>query len=555
MPNYPDMNSNPKTGLTVVLAAIAALLFQTNDAHADEARSRISPGAISAHLRFLADDLLEGRETGSRGYDIAARYVAAQFAAAGLEPASDDGSFFQQVAFKSARLIRERSTMAIDDDPQPLLAGRDHQLRPSLVDPTVDLRAPVVFAGFGVVAPELDRDDYAALDVKGAIVLLVTGAPPSFSNTQRAYYSGTRVKEEIAAARGAVGVLYLKSLTDERRRPFARAASEPEMTVMRRLDSSGTPAEVNHGIRAAGGISIDVARGLFKHAPQPVERVLADAEQGISAHFPLGVSVSIHTETEHGSARSANVLARLPGSDPSLRNQHVVLSAHLDHLGNHGPADDPIYNGALDNASGVACLLEIARTSAALPRAPRRSILFAVLTGEEKGEQGSAHLAEHPPARVELVADVNMDMFLMIHPVADLVMFGGEHSSLGPLTERIVRATGFGLSPDPAPEEVRFVRSDQYSFVRQGIPAVTLKAGSKSSDPSIDGGKRSTDWLRTIYHSPKDDLSQTFDYPSAARYARTNMLLVLAIANSRKPPAWNRGDFFGNRFPEPRRGK
>jgi hypothetical protein len=412
----------------------------------------------------------------------------------------------------------------------------------------VDVSAPAVFAGFGIVAPELDRDDYAGIDVRGKIVVIITGAPATFPHNQRAYYSNARVKEDLAAAHGAIGVVSVKSNPDELRYPFEKAARQSDMVAMKRLDR-GQPADYTPQLRGLASVSRAAAQRLFAHAPQSVEKILAEADKGRTQSFPLKLNVSIRTASAFDTVRSENVVATLPGADETRRDEYVVLSAHLDHLGEHdGPGGDQIFNGAFDNASGVACLVEIARAFASMPEPPARSILFAAFTGEEKGEEGSGMLAQHPPVRGSIVADINMDMFLMLYPVKDLVPFGGEHSSLGETAKEAATAMGFEISPDPNPEEVRFIRSDQYSFVREGIPAIILKAGSKSIDPAIDGEKLSREWLRTIYHTPKDDLSQPMDFASGVRYAQTNFLLALAVANDPMRPAWNVGDFFGDRF-------
>jgi hypothetical protein len=541
----------------LVLAATtslhAASPLQPLDAESSAAKDRIKPAAIAAHIRFLANDLLEGRETGSRGFEIGAHYVAAQFAAAGLKAAGDDGSFFQKIDFRSARLIADRSSMSIHDGGTvtTLAPKVDVLIRPDFARDLVDVRAPAVFAGFGIVAPELSRDDYAGIDVTGKVVVYITGAPATFPHNQRAYYSNAQVKEELAAARGAIGVVVLKSNPDELRYPFEKAARQSDIVSMKRLEG-GQPADFTPHLRGIAALSRAAAQRLFAHAPQPIEKVLAEADKGQTQSFPLNLSVSIRTASAFDTVHSENVVATLPGADPSLRDEYVVLSAHLDHLGEHGPGSDEIFNGAFDNASGISCLIEIARAFASMPVAPARSILFAAFTGEEKGEEGSGMLARHPPVRGSIVADVNMDMFLMLYPVKDLVPFGGEHSTLGETAKAAAGAIGFELSPDPNPEEVRFIRSDQYSFVREGIPAIILKAGSKSSDPAIDGEKASREWLRTIYHTPKDDLSQPMDFDSGARYAQANFLLTLAVANDPMKPRWNVGDFFGSRFGAPR---
>jgi Zn-dependent M28 family amino/carboxypeptidase len=316
------------------------------------------------------------------------------------------------------------------------------------------------------------------------------------------------------------------------------------------LDTSGNPVDTVESLRGSASLSGETAARLFDGATIPLDRLLADAENGVAHSFPLAATASMKTFTRFAQMRSENIIGVLPGSDATLRDEYVVVSAHLDHLGDHPPANggDGLYNGAYDNGSGIACLIEIARSLAAGPR-PKRSVLFVALTGEEKGEQGSEYFVHFPPVpKRQLVADVNMDMFLMIYPVGDVVPLGGEHSSLGAMAATAAHAAGFVVSPDPYPEEVRFIRSDQYSFVKAGIPAIHLKPGNKSTDPSIDGAKLTRDWLRTIYHSPKDDLSQRFDFPSGARYAETNLRLVRTIADAPSRPSWTSGDFFGEKF-------
>ena len=526
------------------------LLLATNVAAAGDdlaaARVRIAPQAIAAHMRFLASDLLEGRESGSRGFDIGAQYVAAQFEAVGLTPVTPD--WLQPVPMRSAMVDEAQSSFAIDG--VALAARKDYLLRPDWLREANGVDgASVVFAGFGVVAPELGRDDYAGIDARGKVVLLLTGAPSSFPTDQRAYYSSGDTKAAEAAKHGAVGTITLRSMTDEVRYPFARQAEQTAAASMRALDAAGRPFDVLEPIRVAASISRAAAARLFAGAPVTIDEVLQNAEQGKTTSMALAPKVSMHVASRFADARSANVVGMLRGSDPKLRDEYVVLSAHLDHLGNHAHASgDPIYNGAFDNASGIACIIEIARAFAALPVKPRRSLLFVAVTGEEKGEQGSLAFARTPPVRGTLVADINIDMFLMLFPMKDLVAFGAEHSTLGALGDRAAQANGFTISPDPTPEEVRFIRSDQYSFVRQGIPAIILKAGEQSADPKIDGRTVTRNWLRTIYHSPKDDMAQTIDFASGARYAQTNFLLAWYAANGDAKPTWTSGDFFGALF-------
>ena len=512
---------------TIALAIVTLLAATSRDP-----QTAIHENAIAAHMRFLASDLLEGREPGTRGFDVAAEYVAAQFESIGLKTS------YQPIAFRSAKLIEEQSAFAIDG--QPLTIRQDVLLRPNFRRPATDVSAPVVFAGFGISAPELHHDDYAAIDVHGMIVLILSGAPPNFPADQRAFYSGSRLKDRNAAAHGAIGVLTLNTITDEKRYPFEKRAQQSGIPPMLYLDG-GRPGDAVEGIGVAASVNRETAEKLFAAGPLSVDSVLADAEKSISHAFPLPRSVTARTVSQFTELKSGNVVGILPGS----ANEYVVVSAHLDHLGNHPPVNggDPIYNGAYDNASGIACLIEIARALHSEP-APKRSVVFVAFTGEEKGDQGSEYFARHSPLNGPIVADVNMDMFLMLYPVGDLVALGGEHTTIGAMARTAASAAGFEMSPDPFPEEVRFIRSDQFSFVEEGIPAIHLKPGNKSLDPKIDGAAVTRDWLRRVYHSPADDMNQKFDFASGARYAETNLRLVRAIANAPERPQWKPGDFF-----------
>lgn len=502
------------------------------------AAQQISPRAIQAHMRFLADDLLEGRETGTRGFDVAAQYVAAQFQAAGLQTS------MQPVAFRTARVAEQ----AMRIDTTALTAHKDFILSPSFDQATVDVTGAVVVAGYGIVAPEFHHDDYKLIDVRGKIAILLTGAPAGFPTDQRAYYSASTLKLRSAAEHGAIGVLFLNSRIDERRSPFERIAQQSAMTSMRYVEANGKVADAT-SLRFSGRISHDAAAQLFARSEISVDTMLREAEQNTTYSIALKPSVTIHLQSDLGEAKSENVIGILRGSDTRLRHEFLVLSAHLDHLGNHQRAgtNDTIYNGAQDNASGVACVIEIARALAKHP--PRRSVIFVAFTGEEKGEQGSRYFARHPPvAKSAVVADVNMDMPLMLYPLADLIALGGEHSSLGPAAQRAAAAQKLSISPDPLPEEVRFIRSDQFSFVQEGIPAIHMKSGPHSADPKVDANAATREWLRTIYHTPADDMSQHLDFVAGAKYAETNLRLVRDLADAPQRPKWNRGDFFARTF-------
>ncbi|HXI13551.1 MAG TPA: M28 family metallopeptidase [Thermoanaerobaculia bacterium] len=509
------------------------------------------PEAIGAHIRFLADDSLEGRSTGSRGFAIAARYVASQLAAAGCQAGGDTGTFFQTVKLRRVELVPSGSsvTLTTAQGVVDLLPGRDYVMSGDPVREKSFVRAPVVYVGYGIVAPELEHDDYDLIDVKGRIVVFLSGAPERFPADQRAFHGSARTKELTAVARGAVGTLSFRSPVDESRISWEGVQRQYGAATMRWLDSSGRPSDVSPELQGSAVLSRRGAEKLFPAAPRTVDQMILEATGGIGRGFAVPVEASITKVSSHSSVQSSNVIGVIPGADPALRHETVLFSGHLDHLEPSAGGGDSVYNGAYDNASGVAVMLEIARKFGAASLRPARSIAFVALTGEEKGLLGSDYLARTVPKPLgRIVANVNMDTLLMLYPIVEVVAHGAEHSTLGPVAERAARRVGLTVVPDPSPEEVRFVRSDQYSFVKQGIPAISIKAGTRSGDPGLDGRVLNRAWQRTVYHTVDDDLSQTFDLASGVRYAQLGFLIGEEVASRREPPKWNAGDFFGERF-------
>jgi Zn-dependent M28 family amino/carboxypeptidase len=546
---------NPALAFVCALALPAASFAQPADTPESTALARIRPEGIRAHMRFLADDLLEGRGTGSRGYELAAKYVAARFEALGLTPAGAAGGYFQPVPLLRIATVEPRCSLALlrDGKRTELKFGQDYFLFSSyLAAPDLEVTAPLVFAGFGVSAPELGYDDFRGLDVRGKIVVSLSGAPAALPQDQRAYYSSTQLKLDQAVARGAVGALGILTPADAKRLPWEMLQRVIKSPSYRWLRDDGLPYSARAQLRAIGVLSRTAAESLFTAAPHTLDEVFKAAEAGQPPAFALPVAASAHTVSERSRAASPNVAALLRGSDPTLRDEVVVLSAHLDHLGIGEPvAGDSIYNGAYDNASGVAALLEMANAFASLPVPPRRSLLFLAVTGEEQGLQGSEYFVHHATVpRDKIVADLNFDMFLMLYPLHDVVAYGAEHSSLGPLTEQAARRLGLAVSPDPAPEQVRFIRSDQFSFIREGIPSLFLSPGFQSDEPA-GGGPAVLQWLQTTYHQPSDDMSQTFDFASGAKFVQLNFLIAYQAAQETAAPRWNPGDFFSARHAEP----
>jgi hypothetical protein len=381
--------------------------------------------------------------------------------------------------------------------------------------------------------------------------VMLRGAPPRFPSTERAYFSDSLVKAQNAAAHGAVGIIAIQPPEMFERYKWSWIVPQIRAGSLHWLEPKGIPADAVPEIRAAALMNESGASALFAGAPKTLPEVFAALHESKPASFILPVRVKIHTVSRHTPAESRNVIAKLTGSDPKLAQEYVVFTAHLDHLGVCRPAEeDTICHGAWDNASGTSAVLEVARAFSSLPQAPRRSILFILVTGEEKGLRGSDYFAHFPTVPIEnIVADVNIDgVGGLLWPNKDIVPLGVEHSSLSKDVEAAARSMGYTISPDPIPEEVIFIRSDQYSFVKQGVPAVFMWPGMQSADPKIDGAAVFRTWISSIYHTPKDNMSQPFYFDSAARSTVLSFLVGFEVAQQAGRPTWNAGDFFGTRF-------
>lgn len=512
----------------------------------------IKRGNLETHLRFLADDARKGRMSGEPGYDEAARYVAEQFDQLGLEPGGIDG-WFQNVPLLSRRLDIEGAAVTVHGDggDAELAWKQDFVMGGDAVRDETSVRAEVVYAGFGVHAPELGYSDYEGVDVEGKVVAIFSGAPSTFPHNERAFYSSGRTKRDEMVERGAVGYISMRSRVDQKRRKWEVVTLNAGVTAgMSWVNLSGHVAGHHPELEGSATISETVAPDIFSLTPISFEAALDAADEGRPMSTPLGIEVTLSQRSEHSDITSPNVIGIIRGSDPELADEFVVYSAHLDHIGIGTPVEgDDIYNGFYDNAMGTALLIETARALKAMPTPPRRSILLIAVTGEERGLLGSDYFAHYPTVPTgSMVANINLDMPLLLYPLADVIAFGAEHSTMEAPIARAVAAEGFALTPDPLPEEVLFIRSDQYSFVRQGIPAVFLVPGFSSSDPEVDGQALFQEHLKLHYHRPSDDLSRPVDWASALRFARANVRIGQEIANDNARPEWKPGDFFGDRF-------
>jgi len=512
----------------------------------------ITEDGLSAHLAYLADDSLEGREAGQPGYDMAATYVTEQYAEMGLEAGGSDG-WYQQVPMASYLLDPESPTMIVHRDgvDTELQYKEQFSMGGDKVRSENFVRAEVVYVGFGVHAPDFGYSDYDGIDVEGKIVALFGNAPSTLPGDSRAHFASRRVKAQEAVSRGAVGSIALRSQRSVDSYPWDRVKQTTgKKPGMAWVDLSGAASGYHPEIQGSAFLSVEAATQMMAGTPMSFEDARAATESDTPASVPLGIEVSLARKTTHDRIESPNVIGVVRGTDPDLADEYVVFSAHLDHTGIGVPVEgsaDKIFNGAYDNAMGIALMLEAARAIAAVP--PRRSVMFIGLTAEEKGLLGSDYFAHYPTVPSDsIVANVNLDMPLFLFPVSEIIGFGAEHSSLQAPMAAAAAAEGFVLVPDPMPEENFFVRSDQYSFVKKGIPASYLDVSTASSDPDIDGEALVKDHLKNHYHKPSDDLGRPVDWGSAVRFARANARIGLAIANNDERPTWNEGDFFGEMF-------
>ncbi len=531
----------------VIIAAAVSLLPAFSQAGSPPPASA---AVVRAHVEFLADDLLEGRATGSRGYQLAAKYVATEMAKLGLEPGGTEGAWLQPVELIESTRVVPAAKVAITRGGErlELVPGVDFIPGFSYFGTEASVEAPLVFVGFGVSAPELGYDDFAGVDLRGKVAVVLSGAPAWFPNSQRAHY--TRETRRALVERGAVGMIFMSTPDDEKRWPWDKAVRLAWVPSMRLVDAGGQPVEAYPELKASISLNLASAAKLFDGGPKSLEEIFADADAGKPQAFDLPATVSISLRAALGRTRCHNVVGILRGSDPKLANEYVVFTAHLDHLGKGAAVDgDTIYNGALDNASGVAIMLESARLLATSKIRPKRSIIFLAVTAEERGLLGSRHFAMFPTVPKEaIVANVNVDMPMALFPMDGFTVFGAEHSTLGAVAERALAAEKVAMMPDPDPAEVFFVRSDQYSFVREGIPALYVDSAAKSSDPAVDPDAVFGEFLLRDYHMPSDEVDLPIDWPTLATLARVNARIGLAVANDRRRPRWLDGDFFGETF-------
>ncbi len=503
---------------------------------------------FKAHMDFLASDLLRGRDTGSVGHEVAAQYIASEFAKMGIIPAGEHGSYQQRVEFKTALLNADSPSFTYEASGK---AFKFEFLDEFVVGADINreqttLSGELVFAGFGIEAPFLHYSDLQEIDLKGKIAVILSGRPNHFPSEEGAHYSRNRYQALIN--QGAIGVISVKTPVTEKIRAFSRAREGLGRPRIRWMDQHGIAQNSYPEILGSASISIEAGKKLFKKAGMDLEAVFEQIERGEQPKGQnMNISAHISYRSEHNSLSSPNVVGILEGSDDKLKHEYVLLSAHTDHIGvsTHIELGDKINNGAMDNAAGVSTLLEMAQQITQSGQRPKRSILFVMVTAEEKGLLGSDYFANNPTVPLEsIVANVNLDMPVLTNAFDQLIGFGAQHSSLWGVIESAAEKNGMHLIPDPVPEQGIFVRSDQYSFIKKGIPAVFLVTADKANQVFEPHEISSQEFMVNHYHKPSDQLDLPINYQVAAKFVEINAAIATQIANDENRPEWNKDSFF-----------
>jgi Zn-dependent M28 family amino/carboxypeptidase len=512
------------------------------------AEASIDGEKIRAHVKFLSDDLLEGRGPGLRGSELAAKYIATEFALYGLKPGGDNGTYLQQINFVGMNAIPAKTTFSLV--PQQgaaidLKYGDDYTVSNRKLTPTVDIDAPIVFVGYGATAPEFQWDDYAGVDVKGKVILCIVGDPPSddpkfFGGKALTYYGRWTYKFEQAARMGAVGALIIHR-TD--------LASYGWDVVKNSNTSEKTYLhdDKNPQLEAASWIQLDVAKKLFAASGMDLDaEMTAAGKRGFKA-VELPIRLKAHVESTVRPFQSANVVGILPGANVGGKDQAVMYTAHYDHLGFvPGMAGDNIYNGAADNGTGCGMILELARAWTQSGIKPPHSIIFASVTAEEQGLLGSEYLGQHPPIPVGQIAlDINYDMILPIGVPLETSVNGAQRTSFFSTVEATAKRFNLAIVPDPRPEAGSYYRSDHFSLSRVGIPAFSVETGVLyEGHDAAWGRKQHEDFGAHDYHNFSDNYHEDWDFHGNAKLDRFGMELGWEALSAPTTIRWNAGDEF-----------
>jgi Zn-dependent M28 family amino/carboxypeptidase len=510
------------------------------------AMQTINPDHIRWHVRYLSHDLLEGRGTGQRGGDIAAEYIATQFAEYGLKPAGDNGSYLQKVPLVGITTLAETQFTLLPKQ------GAAMNLKPldeyvaydQTQQPQSDVDAEIVYVGYGIEAPEYNWDDYKGMDVRGKVLLMLVNEPPSddvkfFKGKALTYYGRWTYKYEEAARKGAVGVILIHK---------EDMASYPWEVV--RNSNSGEKSYLKlEGpvLKVASWIQLEVARKLAAASGLDLDKMMADARSREFHPVDLGAKLKAHMVSKVRHFESNNVVAILPGSDRKLNGEAVMYTAHYDHLGiRPDMPGDNIYNGAVDNATGCGILIEMARAFSVAKDRPGRSLIFAAVTAEEQGLLGSEYLGKHPPVPAGKIAlDLNFDALAPIGAPEEVEVSGAERTTFYPWVQAMAKEFRLAIRPDAHPEAGHFYRSDHFSLARVGIPAFSINEGSKfKGHDEAWGLAQDKDYVENHYHQPSDEYRPEMDFVGDAAMARFGFALGWEAASFTKLVGWQKGDEF-----------
>lgn len=514
--------------------------------------NQIDTNRIKAHVVYLADDKLKGRQPGKEGYQMAVDYIQKQYKEIGLKPAGENGTYLQKVTLRKSRLTKETASFVLtlpNGDTKPLNLGNELFVYPHPEKKSVDFDAQLAFVGTGFDAPSINIEDYKNLDVKGKIVIVLRKVPENVSANVKLHLQYPATLQEYAAKNGAIGVLvcnYTNNTVQFKALANNMSQNGTSVSVLPDGKRASSASVLGGKIQVAGGITVAMLKEIMQAENIVLDEVWKSLENGAYVSKSLKTTLSGHYESNFEDIQSYNVIGKVEGSDPKLKNEFVIHSAHLDHVGVGKPVNgDSIYNGAHDNASGVACALEIARAYANLATKPKRSIVFAMMTAEELGLLGSGYFTAMPTLpKQQIVADINTDMPTILAPLESVAPLGAEHSSLLKVVEEAASIVGLNVEPDPDPTEGRFVRSDQYNFVKAGIPALHIKYGYKKTTIEKNLAQKVKIWREANYHKPSDEVNDTFVWSAGKKYAQVNFLISYLIAQNPERPTWNKGDFF-----------
>jgi Zn-dependent M28 family amino/carboxypeptidase len=539
--------ATPRPAFDKIMSANRALLSEATDA--DAASSQIVESKLRAHVKYLADDLLEGRGPGSRGGMLAAKYIASQFEALGLEPAATDRSFFQQVQMIGTRTDPStKLAVKSESDAAEFKFGDEFVAGTDLEQAEIPINGEIIFAGYGVNAPENNWDDYKGLDVRGKVLMIMVNDPPAlpsepnlFGGKALTYYGRWTYKYEEAARRGAAGVILIH--TD--------SSAGYGWSVVRNSWGGarfGLAPEANTpSLKLKSWVTEETARKIAQLGGKDINQLRQSAASRAFRPAPLGVSLNMTLRAQSQRMTSPNVVAIYRGNDPTLKNEYVVYSAHWDHLGvRPDQPGDNIYNGAVDNATGVAGIIAIANAFNSLAFKPRRSILFIATTAEEQGLLGAEYYATHPLVPFQqTVANINLDSMNALGETTDITPLGAERSTLGKVIDEVAKENKVTVSPDPRPEQGSFYRSDHFPFAKAGVPAVSFNPGVKFVGHSEKWGEEQfQDYNQHRYHQPSDEYSPNWNFVGMIQQARLAFWIGLRVANATETPQWNSGDEF-----------